>query len=433
MNKVFKSLKGFFKKHFKLIIPAVLVLVAGLVIFKPFGSKKQQAQYQTATVEKGTIISTVSASGQILTANITNITSNASGLITKVYVHDGDKVTAGQKIMEIALDPDAKQNSASALSSYLSAKNSLASAQSSMYTLQSDLFNKWKTYTALAENSTYQNPDGSPRTDQRTLPEFMMAQDDWLASEAKYKNQQAVLTQSQASLNSAWLSYQASSPTVTAPVSGTVTNITYSEGMTLGSSQSSSTTTNSSGQRLAVIEAEGNPLATFNVSEIDVSRVAPGQKATITLDSLPDKTFTGKVVNVDRIGTVTSGVTNYPVVIQFDTKAAEILPNMSATANIISATKDNVLLIPSSAILNQSGVNVVRILKGNQEQTVSVETGLSSDTQTEITSGLSEGDQIITSTVTTSSSSSGGTSIFGTAGLRIGGGVGGGAGRPTGR
>jgi len=181
---------------------------------------------------------------------------------------------------------------------------------------------------------------------ERELPEndptYIQENSDWLAAEAKYKNQQAVVSQAQAAVNSAWLSYQLTSPIITAPVSGTIVGLNFVPGMVIGSS---STTTS---QRVAVIRTEGTPIASFNLSELDVPVVKPGQKATIELDSLPDKTFTGKVMSVDWLGTITNGVTNYPVIIQFDTSSEKVLPNMAASANIIIEVKDNVLLVPSN-------------------------------------------------------------------------------------
>jgi len=166
-------------------------------------------------------------------------------------------------------------------------------------------------------------------------------------------------------------------------------------------------------QRVATIAVEGHPLASFNLSEIDVAQIVVGQKATVTLDSLADKTFTGEVVSVDRVGKVTNNVAQYPVVVRFDTASPQILPNMAATANIVINTKDNALLIPSSAITNQNGQNLVRILKGNREVLSPVEVGLVSDTQTEILSGVSGGDLVITGTASTSSSGESGSSPFG--------------------
>jgi len=391
-----EKFKKILKNRKKAVIIVVVVGVLGFFGWRFLGKKEQSPQYQTAQVERGTIISTVSASGQILTSNIVNVTSNASGLVKKIYVKDDDKVSAGQKILELVLDTDSKQRSASAYSSYLSAKNNLDSAMVSLWTLDSAMW---------AANRTFINDAvarGLPVYD----PTYIQENDNWLAAEAKYKNQKAVIEQAQQAVSNAWLAYQQVSSVVTAPMSGILTNLTYTEGMTLGGTSDAS-------QRIAVIQAEGHPLATFNVSEIDIPRVKLGQKATIKLDSLADKTFTGKVVTVDRVGSVTSGVTNYPVVIKFDTEVPEVLPNMSATATIILESKDNVLLVPSTAVQRQQGQEIVRVLKDGQEQTVVVETGLSSESQIEIISGLNEGDLVITGTVSLTTTRQGGASPFG--------------------
>ncbi len=392
-----KASLAWIKKHRKITIATVVVVVISSLFWAPslFG-QQNKTSFTTTKAEKGTIVSSVSASGQSISANIMNVTTQASGSVSQIYVKEGDSVKKGDKILDIALDEQGQQKNAQAWSSYLSAKNSLDSAQVTQYTLQSDMFSKWKTFYNLATSSTYQNPDGTPNETNRTLPEFLIPQKDWLAAEAKYKNQQSVVTQAQAALNSSWLTYQMSSPTVTAPIDGTVSNLTLVEGMNISQTSTSDTTSSSSSQRVAVIQNNQLPLVSFNLSEIDVSRVKPGQKATITLDSIHGKTFVGKVMTVDRIGSVSSGVTNYPTIIQLDTKVPEIIPNMAANANIIVESKNDVLLVPSSAIQTINEQSYVRILKGGKEQQIAVETGLSSDTQTEIISGLSEGDEVIT-------------------------------------
>jgi RND family efflux transporter MFP subunit len=276
------------------------------------------------------------------------------------------------------------------------------------------MFSKWDAYKELAESDTYETSDGTPKYDQRALPEFHIAQDDWLAAEAKYKNQQAVIAQSQAALNSAWLDYTLTSPTITAPTNGMVTSLMYAPGMSIGSLDTGTTTSN---QKVATIKTEGTPIISVNLSEIDVSRVQLDQKTTIVFDSLENKTFTGKVVGVDRIGQTSSGVTQYPAIIQLDTASEQILPNMTATAKIVIDQKDNALLVPTAAVQTQNGSSFVKVLEKGQVQSVSVETGLTSDDQIEIVSGLEEGTEVITNTIATNSSSQGNTtSPFGGAG-----------------
>ncbi len=426
-----KGLLGDRKKTLGIL---VIIILIGFGIWRFLTASKNQPQYQTAKVQKGTVVSTVSASGTVLTTNNVNITTSANGVVKDVFVKDGDNVQVGQKIMDIALDQPGQAKNAQAYSSYLSAKTTLDSASANAYTLRSKKDTAWKKFYDLATSSLYQNSDGSPREDTRnSSAEFQSAQGDWLAGEANYKNQQAVIDQAQQAISSSWLSYQETSPQVTAPISGTVTNITYVPGMVLAEQTS---TTSNSNQRVAIIQNSGTPSITVNLSEVDVSKVKLDQAATVTLDSIFGKTFAGKVVTVDKIGTVTSNVTNYPAIIQFDTTSDQIFPNMAASANIIIDTKDDVLTVPTAAVQTQNGQSQVRILKNGQPQQVNVEVGLSSDTQTEIVSGLSEGEDVITSAITTTSGTTqqqGGISPFGGGGgfggLRPGGG---GGGRPPG-
>jgi len=138
------------------------------------------------------------------------------------------------------------------------------------------------------------------------------------------------------------------------------------------------------------------------LTQIDTPKVKIGNKATLTFDAFPNKTFTGKVVSIDTIGSVSSGVTTYPAVIKLDTQVPEIFSNMTTSATIITQIKDNVFLVPTSAVQTQNEQSTVRVLKNNKINQVTVETGLSSSTQVEITSGLSEGDTVITSVISSS-------------------------------
>ena len=404
---VFKKL---FSGRRKFIVLSIFLIVLGFAGWRVFAVKEKKPQFPTTPVERGMIISSVSASGQVLSVNIMSANTKASGIVKKVYVKDGDIVKKGDNILEIDLDFQGEQKNVQAWSSYLSAKTTLESDKATQYSLQAEMFGQWDIFKELAESGEYENSDGSPKYDQRTLPEFHIPEKEWLASEAKYKNQQAVITQAQTAVNSSWLSYVQTSPIITAPTDGIITSLMFAEGMSIGTLDTGNTTSN---QKIATIQTEGMPIVSVSLSEIDVSKVELGQKATVTLDSIPDKTFTGAVIGVDRIGQTTSGVTQYPAIIQFDSSSAEILPSMTATAKIIINRKENVLLVPSSAVQSQDGQTHVQVMVSDQPQFVPVEAGLVSDTQTEIISGLKEGDQVVTSTISSSNSQQTGTSPFG--------------------
>lgn len=382
------------KKPKIVILGLVILAVLGFFLWRGFKKDKQQPQFQTSKVERGTIVSSVSASGQVLSVNIMSASTKASGIVKEVYVKDGDVVNAGDKILEIALDQQGKQKNAQTWTSYLSAKNTLEAAKATQYSLQANMFGKWDTFKELAESDEYEESDGTPRYYQRALPEFHIPEKEWLAAELDYKNQEAVIIQAQNALNSSWLAYTLSSPTIIAPTNGTITSLMFVKGMSIGSLD---TGTSESNQKAATIQTDGTPIVSVNLSEIDVSQVKLGQKTTVILDSIPDKTFTGKVLGVDKIGTYSSGVTQYPAIIQLDSSSPQILPNMTVTANIITEFKNNVLLLPSGAVSERDGQAMVRVLVNKNEEFMPVEIGLSSETQTEIISGVEEGIEVIIS------------------------------------
>lgn len=422
---LFTNAKFFFTKLPLIAKIFCICLVAGIGWYgytKLFTGSTNKITYTTEAAQKGTLVVSISASGQISAANSASVTTQTSGVVSKIYVTNGQKVKAGDPIALMDLDLDGKQRSNQAYASYLGAKNSLDSANANYYSLQSTLFSQWDKYMKLAQNSTYTNPDGSQNTDQRTLPAFTTTNDDWLAAEGKFKTAQGAITQAQVSLSSAWSSYQQSSPTIYAPISGTVTGLSLQIGSVLNAQTSS--TGNSTSQRIANIVTEAAPQVTVQLAQIDVPKVKIGNKATITLDAFPDKTYTGTVISIDTVGSISSNVTAYPAIIKLDSASSDIYSNMTATASIITQTKDDVVLIPSAAVQNQNSTTSVRIMKNGTVSTVTVEAGASNDTETEIVSGIAEGDMVVTgSTGGTTVTSSSTTSPFSALGGR--GGVGG--------
>ncbi|MCR4326613.1 MAG: HlyD family secretion protein, partial [Candidatus Roizmanbacteria bacterium] len=176
----------------------------------------------------------------------------------------------------------------------------------------------------------------------------------------------------------------------------------------ISNSVSSNSTTASSitTQQLGKIDNANSQLeASISLTETDVVKVLPNQRVTITLDAYSDKTFTGKVLAVDTSGSVTSGVTTYPVTILLDATNIALYPNMAVSAHIITSIKTNTLLIPSSALATTNNTSTVQVLKNGEVASVTVTIGESDGTQTEVTSGLSENDEIVTYNLSSNSRS----------------------------
>ena len=169
-------------------------------------------------------------------------------------------------------------------------------------------------------------------------------------------------------------------------------------------------------------------VATISLNEVDIASVKLGQKATMTFDAVDDLSIPGTVVEMDSVGTVSSGVVTYNVKIAFDQDDERVKAGMSTNIEIITESKQNILTVSSSTVKTKNGVSYVEMFEtalansNSSSGTVSsslpykqeIEIGISDDTLTEIVSGLSEGDQIILKTTagTSSSSSSSSKSIM---------------------
>lgn len=383
----------------------LLIVIAWFSWTKISANSTSKTQYQTAAAQKDTLVITVTGSGNVTSANSASVTTQTSGVVSRIYVKNGDMIKSGEPIAEVDLDMNGNQRAAQALASYQSAKSQLANAKASMFSLQSTMFSKWKTYTDIAENSTYQNSDSSPNTSNRTLTAFTTVQDDWFAAEALYANQQNVVAAAQTSVSSAWASYQEASPTIYAPISGVISGLSLQVGSVLTSQ--TSTSGSSASQRIGNIKTTATPVAAVNLSEVDVPKVTIGDKATMTMSAFANQTFTGKVVSIDTTGSVSSGVTTYPAYIMFDTAVDGIYPNMAIDAKIITDVRDNVVIVPNAAIQTSNGQTTVRIRKNGKVTPVDVTVGKSDDTYTEIISGVNEGDTVVTGTTTTGTQTSG--------------------------
>jgi membrane fusion protein, macrolide-specific efflux system len=387
ISKWLNTAKNWFVRRNKItkIFFVVILIAVSYFVYKKLTTSTSSVSYQTAKAEKGTLVVSVSASGTVTGANITTVTTEASGTVRKVYVKEGDSVKVGQKIADVDLDLGGSQQYAQAYASWVSANNQVNSANNSLRSAQASLDNVYD------QIKGHDNDESLTMKETRTKAE--VSRDNAYDS---VKNAQANLTTSSYNL-------KASSGSITAPTSGKIASLTIAEGSALGSQTTTSGTRTS--QRVGSIIKTGNPIVTVNLSEIDIPNVKVGQKATVIFDSISDKSFTGEVVAIDRVGSTTSNVTNYPALIKLDSNSDQILPNMAVTANIIIDVKDNVVMIPSSAISQTSSQLTVKVMKSGVATSVNVEIGKSSDTQTEIISGISEGDEVVTSTSTTGTSS----------------------------
>ena len=223
---------------------------------------------------------------------------------------------------------------------------------------------------------------------------------------------------------------------IRAPYSGTIANLTVKKSDSV------------SGNTLIATIITDKQLAEISMNEVDVAKIKIGEKTTLTFDAVPELTITGVVEEIDSIGTVAQGVVTYNVKITLDTQDNRVKPGMSVTAAIITDMKQNVLSVPNGAIKSQAGESYVEMFDGPlappsdgligtiskiAPNKIPVEIGLSNDTQSEIISGINEGDEIVVRTILPSGTTTpSAPSIFGSPAGR-GGGNGNGIRVPVGR
>lgn len=154
-------------------------------------------------------------------------------------------------------------------------------------------------------------------------------------------------------------------------------------------------------------------IAEVFLNEVDVAQVETDQLVTLTFDAVEEATLTGKVIEIDELGTATQGIVSYSVTIAFDIQDERIKPGMTVDASIITTRKDGVVLVPNAAVQTQSGQIFVQILESEYPISKLVEVGLSNDEFTEIISGISEGEEVVTATLSGNSQASGQTNTRG--------------------
>ena len=159
-----------------------------------------------------------------------------------------------------------------------------------------------------------------------------------------------------------------------------------------------------SGSSLGILVAD-KQLAEVPFNEVDISKIKPGQKCVLTFDAIEGLTISGTVAEVDAVGTASQGVVSYNAKIAFDTQDERVKSGMSVSVNVITEIKQDVLMVPSSAVKTEGGNAYVQVMDNGELKNKPIVAGLSNDSDTEIISGLSEGEQIVAQTIQPQTSS----------------------------
>ncbi len=370
------------KKVFKWV--AALVILAGLGWY---GYQKMQpkneATFITEEVKRGKIAQTVSATGEISATNLVDVGAQVSGQIKKMHVKIGDVVKEGDLIAEI--DNVTQVNEVNTRKAQLQTYQAqLESAQVALKIAQ----RKYSRYKSLAS------------ADAVSKEEFEATEDSLATNRAKIKELQSSIRQTQIAINTAEkdLGYTR----ITAPSAGTVVSLVVEQGQTINSSQTSPTVV-----QIADLTSMTNKM---QIAEGDATKVKAGQTVNFTILSEPDTPISAKLDSIDpglttmsqgsysRSTDTTSNAIYYYARATVPNPEGKLAIGMTTQNTVEIASADNVLMVPTVAIKTKDGKKFVRVLgANNQAVDKEIQTGLKDSMNTEVKSGLNEGDKVVMS------------------------------------
>src|ERR1700732_233814 len=425
-----------------------VVVLGGIVLFSINQANKGVVTVQTAKVAaQDTLISQVTASGEIKPTTYTNVTAQGFGRITQILVKEGDKIKIGDRLLlqeAVQANADVQAQSAAINSSEMgvqAAEASFRSAQADLTQQQANLEKArldWERGQGLFKDGLIPKQDFDQR--KNTYDAAFAAVD---SSKARVQSLKAQLNQTQSMVNQnrAVLVRTKDILSKTAyisPINGIVSYLPVRLGEYVVPGIQ-----NSQGSFLMTLSDMSVVTAEVKVDETDIVNVKTGQDADVTIDAVPGKVYKGKVTEIGsqavlrssglattQSTTSTQEAKDFKVVVTLDSPPENLRPGLSTTAKIKTAEKKNVLAIPIQALAvrtrkdleeasknakKNSSSNVtlaapppaapgdpkkdevqgVFVINGKKALFRPVETGIAGVTDIEITKGLQPGDEIV--------------------------------------
>src|SRR5689334_10901506 len=424
------------------------VVVGGIVLYSVKAANKDVVTVQTAKVAKqDSLVSLVTASGEVKPTTYTNVTAQGYGRITQIFVREGDHVKKGDKLLtqeNVQANADVQAQAAasnSAESGVQAADASYRAAQADLISQQANLEKAKLDYErgqGLYKDGLIPKQDFDQR---KTTYDASVASVD--SSRARVSLLKAQLEQSRSQLSQSRAVLVHTQDVLhktiyTSPINGIVSYLPERVGDYVVPGIQ-----NSNGSFLMTLSDMSVVTAEVKVDETDIVNVRMGQEADVTIDAVPGKVFKGKVTEIGSQAVLrSSGLTttqtttstqeakDFKVVVTLDNPPDNLRPGLSATAKIKTAEKKDVVAIPIQALAvrtrkdleeaaknakKQGSSNVtlaapppaapgdpkkdevqgVFVVNGNKAVFLPVETGIAGVTDIEITKGLKAGDEIV--------------------------------------
>ncbi len=419
----------------KILITLAVVIIGGAVVGANLYLRREQGvTVTTEAIRARDLESIVSASGKVQPKRSVDISANQMGRVTRLAVEEGDRVTAGQFLLEI--DPRQLEGRLQR------GEAGVAAAQSRLLAARTNV-EQMKSRLELSRQNLKRQQDlwkeglNTREALDRALNEVEVGEADLRAREQDVLTQEQQIKSEQAGLAEA--KYDLTQIVISSPMDGIVTRRSIEEGETAVVG-----TMNNAGSVLLTIADMSQLEAEVEVDETDIPSVQLGQLAKVTIDAVPDRSFRGRVTEIGnspiQAATAAQGAgqrqaTTFKVVITLEEEVPDVRPGFTCTAEITTATRTAVTAVPIQALtvrelLFDDQKNLVREQprrrRSNSSETTAtadnelppghtreetegvfllrdgtavftpVKTGVAGEQYFEVLSGLNAGDQVIT-------------------------------------
>ncbi|MCK4244088.1 MAG: efflux RND transporter periplasmic adaptor subunit, partial [Candidatus Omnitrophica bacterium] len=314
-------------------------------------------EYLTALVKRGDLLISVSEVGTLQPLNKVEIKSEVSGRICKIYYREGDFVGKGKKLVELdksLLLPKRDQ--------------ALSSQEQTKIKMENEKKNLGRFEKLFQEGLIAQKEVDDLRTS-------------YQVSQLNYKVAKSNLESIEEDLKKT---------EIYSPISGVIISADKEEGEAISG-------TNSAAQATTIMTVAdlSQMVVEVSINEVDIGKLKLGQRARIVLDAFPEQRFKGKVISVAPSSEITEGIVTYLVKVKVDKPKSFLKPGMSAEAEISTAKREDVLLVPQSALREKDGKSYLQVKRGKGFNPVEVKVGLITEEFAEITTGVKEGEEIL--------------------------------------
>ncbi len=368
-------------KILKSLLVISILIGAGIGAYSYFNAgENQQIHYITEASKIGNLDKSVLATGSVRANQRTEVGAQVSGKIQKIYVILGQSVKKGELIAEI--DSETQQNNLNTAQAELSAyKTQLNAKQVALNVAESNYQRLSKLYSQKSAS----------------LSDLETAKNDLATAKANLEDVRSQIQVAEISVSTAKnnLGYTK----ITSPIDGVIVSIPVSEGQTVNANQSSPTIVQVADLSKALIKLE--------IAEGDIAQVKTEQSVSFSTLAEPNRKYQGKIKSIDpALTTLTdnsyteesgnSDAVYYYANVIVDNADMSLRIGMTTQGKVIIAEKNGVLLVPTTAIKKRGKDSIIQVLENGKAIDKTVQTGLADSQYTEITSGLKEGEQVIT-------------------------------------